>query len=174
MTYYQEHKAEILRQRKIYQKNNKEKIVARKRIHHREHPEIIIYHDIWHRCNNPKNKEFSNYGDRGIQCLITRDEIYKLAIRDNYWGFKKPSIDRIDNDGNYTFENCQFIEFEENKIKDQMKPILQFDLNGNFIKEWASAGQAAKALKGNRQGINNAVLGKSKSSSNSLWKYKNV
>ena len=31
----------------------------------------------------------------------------------------KPSIDRIDSDGHYTFENIQFIEWKEHKLKPQ-------------------------------------------------------
>ena len=53
------------------------------------------------------------------------------------------------------------------------KPILQYDISGNFIKEWSSAKQVANHL-----GLTNGSLityvlkGKSPTAYNSLWKYK--
>lgn len=57
------------------------------------------------------------YGGRGIKCLLTKDEIISLWIRDKAHLLKHPSIDRKDNDGNYEYGNCQFIEFGENTRK---------------------------------------------------------
>ena len=51
-------------------------------------------------------------------------------------------------------------------------PILQYDLKGNFIKEWESQKQAALTLNINYQGINNCMLGKTKSSNGFIWKKK--
>jgi hypothetical protein len=50
------------------------------------------------------------------------------------------------------------------------KPILQYDLEGNFIKEWESASLAINELK--CKGIPNALTGISKTANNSIWKYK--
>lgn len=64
-------------------------------------------------------KSTGNYGARGIKCLITAEEIKKLWFRDKAWLLNKPSIDRIDSNGNYTMENCRFIELDENRRRDR-------------------------------------------------------
>jgi len=135
-------------------------------------PERNILSGIQQRCTNPKNKRYNVYGERGIQCLITEEEIKQLMVRDNYWGFVKPSIDRIDNDGNYAFDNCQFLEFDENSAKDKRKPILQFDLNNNFIKEFISTKDAERQTGLSHKQIGRVALGQRKTAYGYIWRYK--
>lgn len=75
---------------------------------------LTVWHNIDSRCNEPTTNEYERYGGRGIKNLITVLEIETLWIRDGASSMKKPSIDRRDNDGHYTFENCRFIEFTQN------------------------------------------------------------
>ena len=70
--------------------------------------------DIRARCGNPKHIMFKYYGGRGIQCLITWRDIRDLWKRDDADHMKKPTIDRIDNDSSYIFDNCRYIEAFEN------------------------------------------------------------
>lgn len=49
-------------------------------------------------------------------------------------------------------------------------PILQYDLDGNFIKEWPSIKEAKKIYKGD---IGPCCRGKQKTSAGYSWKYKN-
>lgn len=50
-------------------------------------------------------------------------------------------------------------------------PILQYDLDGNLIKEWSSCEEASKFYNMNSGALNQALKGKVKISKNSIWKY---
>ena len=53
------------------------------------------------------------------------------------------------------------------------KPILQFNIEGNFIKEWKSAMEAWKSNpKFDWSNISNCCKGKLKTSAGHIWKYK--
>ena len=121
------------------------------------------------RCNNPNYKYYKNYGGRGIKYLITEEEIKVLWFRDGAYLMKKPSIDRIDNDGDYTVENCRFLE---NKINKRCKYlILQYDLDGKFINEWKSQSEIDNFY-GYRNVIGRVLRGKTKTAKGFFWKYK--
>lgn len=51
--------------------------------------------------------------------------------------------------------------------------ILQFDLKGNFIKEWCGISKTAKILSIKRQNIYKCCRGTEKSAGGYIWKYKN-
>jgi len=52
------------------------------------------------------------------------------------------------------------------------KPILQYSLDGNFIKEWGSAVVAARVLNLNSAAIRNCVYKETKTSGDYIWKFK--
>lgn len=52
------------------------------------------------------------------------------------------------------------------------KPILQYDLEDNFIKEWVSASEAARQLGFSQSNISACCLGKRKQANGYKWKYK--
>jgi hypothetical protein len=108
-------------------------------------PWILTFDRIWSRCNWKKYERYKRYGGRGIKSLITKDELKQLWFRDNASSMKKPSIDRIDNDGNYTFENCRFIESSENCSRARSRPVYQIKAKGKMIRH-KSLTEAAKSL----------------------------
>lgn len=75
------------------------------------------YYSARARCLNPKNNMYYLYGGRGIKFLMTKEDFKYLWFRDKAECMKKPSIDRINEDGNYEVSNCQFIEMSENSKK---------------------------------------------------------
>lgn len=59
-----------------------------------------------------------------------------------------------------------------NRAKTLFKPILQYDLEGNFIKEWESITQASQMLGVNISSISACVTGKYKSTRKYKFKFK--
>lgn len=74
------------------------------------------------RCHNPKDKAYKYYGARGISvCPSWRNNFilfYKWALRKGY--IKGLTIDRKNNNGNYSSKNCRLLtmsEQQQNKRK---------------------------------------------------------
>ena len=135
-------------------------------------------HQIKQSCNNSNNKAYKYYGGRGIKCLITEEEIKKLWYRDKAYKMKRPSIDRIDNDGNYEYNNCQFIEFSKNISKrnkqSSNKAIKQLTKDNKLIQEFISVKLASKMTKISYTSISKVALGKQKTAGGFKWGYKNA
>lgn len=66
------------------------------------------------RCNYRKHRNYARYGGRGIRCHITFAETKALWLRDQAALMDWPTLDRKDSDGDYTKENCRFIEHRHN------------------------------------------------------------
>ena len=54
------------------------------------------------------------------------------------------------------------------------KPISQYSLNGDFIKDWSCSREASDFLGINRDSIRTCCIGKYKSSGGFIWKYKTI
>lgn len=77
-------------------------------------PWYVSYEKAKTRCNNPHNNKYSRYGSRGIKFLLTFADAKYLWDRDSGEKLNRASIDRINSDGDYTLQNCRFIELSEN------------------------------------------------------------
>lgn len=129
------------------------------------------------RCNNKNSSDYKYYGGRGIKCLITEEELKTLWFRDKAYNMKKPSIDRIDNDGNYEYNNCEYIELSDNIIKKNLikskKKIIQYTVDGKFIKKWNSITEASEHYNCHISNISNNLINKNKTACGFIWRYNN-
>ena len=113
--------------------------------------------EIGQRCNNPNNQRSDIYGGKSVCSLdefldkfLNCSNFLKLFDnwKNNNHEYKLvPSIDRIDNNGDYTINNLQFITHSENCAKDSGVPIRAFDFyTKRVIKDFDSIADAAKEL----------------------------
>jgi len=96
-----------------------------------------IWDGIKQRCNNINNKNYKDYGDRGIAICKQWEKQYAIFKK---WalshGYKDNLIiDRIDNNKNYEPTNCRFVNiFDSNINKRNIK--LNKDLVCKMRKEY--------------------------------------
>ena len=99
-------------------------------------------HNVWialkDRCTNPNNQRFKHYGGKGVKvCEEWKHDFqkfYDFAIEN---GWKKGlTIDRIDNDGDYTPENCHFITNRKQQLNKSNNNRVTINGETLTIKEW--------------------------------------
>lgn len=114
------------------------------------------------RCSEENHKSYKDYGARGIAVdWMSFEDFYKdmgeefTKLRKIYESNPKatvgdaPSIERIDSDGNYRKENCEWIPQRENarRKNDEYRPVCQINPRTmELIKTWDSARDAARAV----------------------------
>ena len=81
-----------------------------------------------------------------------------------------PEVDHIDNCKTHNYvNNLQWITHKDNCRKSKNKPIFQFSLDGELIREWECTADVGKEVSKN---INNCLKGRFKTAYGYIWKFK--
>lgn len=100
--------------------------------------------------------------------------LYTNWVNSGYVTSLKPSVDRLNNSKGYSFDNIQLVTWRvnnENGIESTSFPVLQFNLDGGFIKKYSSINKAANDLNISAGHISRSVNDPSKKYTvwNSIW-----
>lgn len=89
------------------------------------------------RCNNPNNKQWKNYGGRGIK-ICKRWKNFRSFLKDmGERPTKNHSIDRIDNDDDYYKKNCQWATIKQQNRNSRNNRLETYNNKTRCLIEWA-------------------------------------
>lgn len=138
-------------------------------------------------------RAWNKYGEENFVFeKIEKCEIIKMPKRESFWvNFYNSTNDKFGYNlmkvGRYNHTHSQETKQKMSKSSKgkpkskshcnnmklaRYKPILQYDLNGNFIKEWLGASQVRDELGYNQSNITGVCNGLRKTHKNFIWKYK--
>ena len=92
------------------------------------------------RCSIETETHFNRYGGRGIKVC---DEWVDNYLEFKEWAMKngydeKLSIDRIDNNGNYTPENCRWVDVKTQSNNRETNVLIKYQGVERTLKEWCT------------------------------------
>lgn len=112
--------------------------------HHKTHGKThtrlySIFCDMKKRCHNKNNKEYHNYGGRGIiiceEWLNDFMNFYNWAINNGY--DDNLTIDRIDVNGNYEPSNCRWVDIKSQCNNTRKNVYLTYNGKTQTMSQWA-------------------------------------
>lgn len=98
-----------------------------------------IYRNILTRCFNPKATSYGRYGGRGItvcrEWCADFSEFQKWSLEHGY--ADGLTIDRINNDGNYSPQNCRWVTLREQNLNTSRNHLVEINGEIKPLDEWS-------------------------------------
>lgn len=106
---------------------------------YRDNPRVArIYESMKSRCNNPNRKKYESYGARGIYVCDEWNNSFESfcewALANGYEDGLQ--LDRIDNSGPYSPDNCRWVTPKENSRNTRRNKYLTLRGVTKTVAEW--------------------------------------
>lgn len=93
-----------------------------------------IYWELKKRCYNKNFVYYRNYGGRGIIVEWENAEAFYQDMKDGYQAGLE--IDRIDNNGNYSFANCRWATRKQQANNRRTNRIIEYQGEKKTLVQW--------------------------------------
>ena len=90
-----------------------------------------------HRCNNPKNASWENYGGRGITVCDKWAHDYDAFFEDMGPCPEGLSLDRIDVNESYSLENCRWVGWDVQSTNKRVNVHITHNGETKTVSQWA-------------------------------------
>lgn len=111
------------------------------------HPLYGKWRSMKCRCYNRNDKRFKNYGARGIRVCSQWRESFAQFLADMGPSFKRGlTLERVDNDGNYTPGNCRWATYEDQLNNTRRNRNVTIDGVTRTVSQWSRISQVHTQL----------------------------
>lgn len=101
-----------------------------------QHPVYFVYRGMMKRCHSPRDKAYGQYGGRGIVvCEEWRNDFWKF-VSDMGPRPEGTTLDRIDNDGPYSPENCRWADMKTQSRNTRINVYIDAWGEKKLLVEW--------------------------------------
>jgi len=115
-----------------------------KRVKGKQRPEYYIWASLIQRCTNPSAQQYENYGGRGIRVCV-RWRVFENFLADmgprprgeHPSGRAQFTIDRKNNNGNYTPKNCVWATYKEQGTHRTTSHVVRFRGERMTLQQWS-------------------------------------
>ncbi len=101
------------------------------------HPLWAVWHGMWRRCTNPNRSDYKHYGGRGISVCMEWKSLLAFAVDMGARPTKSHTLDRIDNNGNYTPQNCRWATKQEQQANSRVALKITARGKTQSLSAWA-------------------------------------
>lgn len=98
-------------------------------------------HNVWmdmiRRCYKPYRKDYKRYGGRGIKVCKRWLKSFSNFYKDMGDKPKGHTLDRIDNNANYSKENCKWSTIKQQNRNQRQSIYIRYNKKTKHLKEWS-------------------------------------
>lgn len=102
-----------------------------------------VWSNMRQRCNNPSTPAYKNYGGRGIKVCPEWDSSFAQFLADMGDRPTGKQLNRIDNDGDYTPDNCEWTTPSKNARNKRTNAIYEYGGEIKTLADWSEDSRCA-------------------------------